>query len=324
MNTDDVETGSKNDTAPQPSARAIWLPVSPAISWVAFGAAEELWSEKFYFGASAWAFLTPADVVAWLDEVAKYGAAEPASIVEYEINLMPAIYRRAEAFSPARIADDNAIRAAAAEARQKLVDGLADATEQYRQIWNAAERLRLALAKEEIKAFGWRGEWPSEDEPRSTDRARTQIPPTVFAAPVTLTHRGLLPFIKGDPIDDGWTTLWHGIRIHADDLLKLRPAPQGAPSNIPYADSQAERPKGGKGGRPSHPVYKAFVKEMIRVADLDSLTEIGGEHDPKEEFRAHMRAWLRANFKDNMPGDTTIRGWVDELWPTPQEHQKKP
>jgi len=313
-----------DQTSVEPAAPAIWLPVSPAISWVAFGVAEELWSEKFYFGASAWTFVTPADVVAWLDEVAKYGATEPASIVEYESNLMPAIYRRAEALSPSHIANDTSIRAAAAEARQKLVDGLADATGQYRQIWNAAERLRLALAKEEIKAFGWRGEWPSEDEPRSNDRARAQIPPTVFAAPVTLTHRGLLPFIKGDPIDDGWTTLWHGIRIHADDLLKLRPAPQGALANILYADSQPERPKGGKGGRPSHPVYKAFVKEMIRVADLDSLTEIGGEQDPKEEFRAHMRAWLRANVKDNMPGDTTLRDWVDDLWPTPQEQPKKP
>lgn len=227
MNTDNIETGSTNNTVPQTPARAVWLPVGPALSWVAFGVAEDLWSERFYFGASAWIFVTPADVVAWLDEVAKYGATEPASMVEYEINLMPAIFRRAEALSPARIADDSSIRAAAAEARQKLVDGLADATEQHRQIWNAAERLRLALAKEEIKAFGWRGEWPSEDEPRSTDRARAQIPPTVFAAPVTLTHRGLLPFIQGDLIDDGWTTLWHGIRIHADDLLKLRPAPQG-------------------------------------------------------------------------------------------------
>lgn len=313
-----------DEASVRPAIPAIWLPVGPAISWVAFGVAEELWSDRFYFGASAWTFLTPADVVAWLEEVTKYGAAEPASIVDYEINLMPTIYRRAEALSPTRIADDNSVRAAAAEARQKLVDGLADATEQYRQIWNAAERLRLALAKEEIKAFGWSDEWPSEDEPRSTDRARTQIPPTVFAAPVTLTHRGLLPFIKGDPIDDGWTTLWHSIRIHADDLLKLRPAPQGALANIPYAESQMERPKGGKVGRPPHPAYKKFVKEMIRVADLDGLAQSHDGQDPKDEFRARMKEWLKANFADNMPGDTTIREWVHDLWPTPQEHPKKP
>lgn len=312
-----------DQTSVEPATPAIWLPVGPALSWVAFGVAEELWSEKFYFGASAWTFLTPADVVAWLDEVAKYGAAEPASIVEYEINLVPAIYRRAEALSPTRIADDRSVRAAAAEARQKLVDGLADATEQYRQIWNAAERLRLALAKEEIKAFGWSGEWPSEDEPRSTDRARTQIPPAVFAAPVTLTHRGLLPFIKGDPIDDGWTTLWHGIRIHADDLLKLRPAPQGALANIAYADSQMERPKSSKGGRPPHPLYKAFVKEMIRVAEIDGLTESRTGKDPKDEFRARMRTWRRENFADSELGGTTLRDWVDELWPTLEEHPKK-
>ncbi len=330
MNTDNIETGSTNSTVPQTPARAVWLPVGPALSWVAFGVAEDLWSERFYFGASAWIFVTPADVVAWLDEVAKYGATEPASMVEYEINLMPAIFRRAEALSPARIANDSSIRAAAAEARQKLVDGLADATEQYRQIWNAAERLRLALAKEEIKAFGWRGEWPSEDEPRSTDRARAQIPPTVFAAPVTLMHRGLLPFIQGDLIDDGWTTLWHGIRIHADDLLKLRPAPEGSQLTRQYETTQvaqSERRAPNRTGRYRHKMFVPFVREMIRVADVDSLTDRRDERDPQEAVRAHMRAWLEENPDEDKPSETTIREWIAELWPTaagPGDQPQKP
>jgi hypothetical protein len=330
MTADDVETGSKHNTAPQPPARAIWLPVGPALSWVAFGVAEDLWSERFYFGASVWPFLTPAEVAEWLRDMAQYGAAEPTSIPPYAIDLEPAIYRRAEALSPTRIADDSSVRTAAAQARQKLVDGLANATEQYRQIGSAAEGLRLALAKEEIKAFGWRGEWPSADEPRSIDRARAQIPPTVFAAPVTLTHRGLLPFIQGDLIEDGWTTLWHSIRIHADDLLKLRPAPEGsqlAGQYEPTQVAQSEQRSLSRTGRHRHKMFVPFVREMIRVADIDSLTDRRDERDPQEAVRAQMKAWLESNPDEDKPSDTTIRAWIAELWPTsagPAGQPKKP
>jgi hypothetical protein len=330
MTTHSVETGSKDNTAQQTPARTVWLPVGPALSWVAFGVAEDLWSERFYFGASVWPFLTPAEVAEWLSEMAQYSVAEPTSVPPYAIDLEPAIYRRAEALSPTRIADNSSVRVAAAEALQKLVDGLVNATEQYRQIGSAAEGLRLALAKEEIKAFGWRGEWPSEDEPRSTDRARAQIPPTVFAAPVTLTHRGLLPFIKGDPIDDGWTTLWHGIRIHADDLLRLRPAPEGSQLAGQYETTraaQSERRAPNRTGRYRHKMFVPFVREMIRVADVDSLTNRGDGRDPLEAVREHMKDWLGSNSDEDKPSDTTIRDWVDELWPTsavPGDQPKKP
>ena len=305
--------------APEEAATTIvpagWVPLGPALAWIGFGSAEADWDERYYFGASHWAFAKPERVAAWLDEVAISGDTLQGSFAFFGSGLGAHVRSyacRKQNLDARRRADGPAIRAAASELRDKLNAGIDVASRHHDSLALASDTLRRAVVAGSVSAYGWPGEPRTDDEPRMTEVPRARIPPDVCAAPITITQHGLLPFVPGDWIEDGWSTLWHGVLIPAEDLLKLRPAPTAGTSTTPYQPPAPKRPAPSRGGRPPHPLFKPFAREMVRRADLDGLEE------DRSAFTKLMTDWAANEFDNDTPGDTTIRDWVAELWPHDQ------
>ena len=286
---------------------ATWLSLGQALAWVAFQSTETDWNEKFYFGAAAWPFVTPAEVMDWLKDVEAYGDPWDARPAIFYGGLPGYLVHHA-----AQPGTEDAYKQAAKAIRTKLTDEWDRVTERYASIRDASESLRRALAKNDsnIKAFGWRGDAPSADEPRSTEFPRIQIPADVCAAPITLSQYGLLPFVPGDLIDDAWTTLWHGVLLHIDDVLNLNPPAKDAPSP-PVFEPQPQATKAiDRGGRSRHPYYIPFVREMVRRANLPD-----GLGDDRPEFTNAMLDWVAKTVLTGGPSETVVRDWIKELWP---------
>ena len=289
---------------------ATWLSLGQALAWVAFQSTETDWNEKFYFGAAAWPFVTPAEVMDWLKDVEAYGDPWDARPAIFYGGLPGYLVQHS-----AQAGTEDAYKQAAKAIRTKLTDEWDRVTERYASIRDASECLRRALAKNDgtIKAFGWRGDAPSADEPRSTDFPRVQIPAGVCAGPMTVSQYGLLPFVPGDLIDDGWTTSWHGVLLHVDDVLRLNSPAKDAPSP-PVFEPQPHATKAiDRGGRSRHKYYIPFVQEMMRRANLQ-----GGLGDDRPKFTDAMLDWVDETFFTGAPADTAVREWVKELWPSPE------
>jgi hypothetical protein len=289
---------------------ATWLSLGQALAWVAFQSTETDWNEKFYFGAAAWPFATPAEVMEWLKDVEAYGDPWDARPAIFYGSLPGYLVQHA-----AQPGTEDAYKQAAKTMRTKLTDEWDRVTEQYASIRDASESLRRALAKNDgtIKAFGWRGDAPSADEPRSTDFPRIQIPAGVCAGPITVSPYGLLPFVPGDLIDDGWTTLWHGVLIQKDELLARWPSPNEN-TNPPIFQQQAPTPRAkDQGGRSRHKQFIPFVREMVRRAN-----SIDGLGEDRDEFKKEMLDWVLGLADADTPSDTSVSDWIKELWPSPE------
>jgi hypothetical protein len=94
-----------------------------------------------------------------------------------------------------------------------------------------------------------------------------------------------------------------------------KPSAEGEPG-IRYFDvgrsrlvpDHADGPR-NKGGRPGHPLQKAFQQEVVRFA----LTADGFQS--RTELKQHMAEWLRNCPPSDEPDERTVRRWIDDLCP---------
>jgi hypothetical protein len=319
---------------------AQWMPVAPAIAWLAFGSAEDDLDAAYYFGASIWHAAEPDDIAEWLAEI-EDGGEFPVDIrcIEFTLLERRVIDRAAQTASfltaMAEVSQKRAeekARAAALgnpklavsipspeltadhykEAATQLLEELeacqSVAATQHAALWNASETLRRAVANGEIRAFGWRGHGPDFSDQTKPLPLRERIPDDLFAAPVTITQHGLLSFARGDGTFGNYEVLWSYLLIDSEELLRVHPyVPDDRPSVV-YTPPVPEF-KRDIGGIDAYYDWLPFEEECRKY--LQSLSAKPAGRDPKRQLKTHMRWWAKNKMEPKNDDTRPTRRTVD-------------
>ena len=207
-----------------------WLPVDQALSWIAFRSLAPDWDIAFYFGASNWFSQTPYEALEHLRQI----VAEPPGSLFRTTRYGPDFEDRVCTVAAALglHGDDGpadpqttSIDGVTAQLIDHLSAHLQDARAQHDRLKQAAEMLRLAIASDELAAYGWKGELPiPSDLIASIADARERIPAGACAGPVTVTGMGILPVANDEVRQVVVTPAWSGIMMRADDVVRLWPS----------------------------------------------------------------------------------------------------
>jgi hypothetical protein len=327
---------------------AQWMPVAPTIAWLAFGSAEDDWDTRFYFGASIWYAAEPSRIVEWLSEIEKDGEfpdgmwPEELSSLERHVTNKAAQNKdfqeamrlakqkreaennEAKAVGQAKPAVSTSLpvllathlRETAAQIRGELEGMLSQAREQCEAIWAASDKLRRSIADGEIKAFGLRVNGPDFMNRHEASSPRERVPADVFAAPITITQRGLLPFVQGDGSFGYIAALWSDLIFDSADILKLRPHHGDerhlVPNALPIPQTRPDR-----GGKNAEHDWRPFNEECRKF--LQGFVAKHKNDDPKRKFKEHMRWWASKNMdpKDDpkIPARRTVDRKSNDLFP---------
>lgn len=199
------------------------------------------------------------------------------------------------------------LKAAASEVLASLDAKVAAAQSSRDALWKASDALRRAIGGGDLPVYGWPGALP-KDKARKVAPVRQRVPPEVCQAPVTVTHDGILAFVKGYDFPEEYGVLWHGILLDAQDLLRLWPVTDiGAPT-VPYRHPEPEAGQ-RRGGRPPKHDWKPFRLEVSRRLALD------GGHMSLTAFRKSMKEWVAQNMPEPGPDERTIERQLDEQVP---------
>jgi len=320
---------------------AFWMPVDPILAWLAFGSAETDLDTAYYFGASIWHAANPDHIVEWLAEIKETGefAYDPAypELLELEGGVMSraartASYQTALAEAKKKNAEEKAkaeaagdpkiaarislpgvktvyVREAASELLEELETDLPEATSKQSALWNASETLRRAIAKGDIKAFGWRGHGPDFSDQHKPIPLRERIPDDLFAAPITITGRGLLSFALGDGGFGTPEVPRSGVLCDSFDVLKIKPIPDDDSVKVEYSLPRQEKQKPPLNGlgRPPREDWKQFHQELIRYLVVEEAAP------SRTKTRRYMKEWADANMGETPPSDKSIEREIDKL-----------
>ncbi|MFN8891579.1 MAG: hypothetical protein ACK52P_08935 [Alphaproteobacteria bacterium] len=180
---------------------------------------------------------------------------------------------------------------------------------------SASGLARRALAAGEIRSVG--GAPPTSNHGSffwsDLPFGRTAIDPAEWCVGTKLLPDGRMSEV-------GRGTRW--ISVLFDPLEVLRVFPPGddtatdqaprASDDQPLTVPEASVPKRGagrqqSGGRPPHRAQDAFIRELVRLADLDRLPE-APLHTQKE-----MMEWVALEFGDDAPSLTTVKDWLQRF-----------
>ena len=295
---------------------ALWMPVAPTLAWLAFGSAETDLDAAYYFGASIWHAAEPDRIVEWLSEIKDSGdlpggnwSEDFVYIHQFFIDKVieiasPEALGNAKADGIIKMPEVNEahFKQGATELLEELQAHLPIAKSQHTSFWNASETLRRAIANGEVRAFGHLGDvfdYDDQDEPLPL---RERIPDALFAAPVTVTQRGLLSFARGDDSYGNHNVLWSDLLFDSAEILKIKPEPADGSPSTSYKRVAPDLAVDRGGRNPEHD-WAPFLDECCRY-----LQE--GGHDPADEIakrkvRAHMRWWAKRSMEPT-PDPKTI------------------
>jgi hypothetical protein len=313
---------------------ALWMPVAPAIAWLAFGSAEDDLDAAYYFGASIWYAAEPDRIADWLAEIEDAGAfqhdiwPQAFSLLERRVTnraAQTASFQAAMAGTKHKRAAEKARAAAlgnpklavsiptpkltsdhykeaATQLLEELEACLPDAASQHSALWNASEMLRRAVANGEIRAFGWRGHGPDFSDQHNPLPLRERIPDDLFAAPVTLTQHGLLSFARGDGSFGNYEVLWSHLLFDSAEILKIKPEPADGRPSVPYERVSPDLPPDRGGRNPAHD-WSPFFDECRRYLKEKGLDP--ADETDRRRVRHHMRIWAKDAMKPK-PDPKTI------------------
>jgi len=319
---------------------ALWMPVAPAIAWLAFGSAEDDLDAAYYFGASIWYAAEPDRIADWLAEIEDAGAfqhdiwPQEFSLLERRVTsraAQTASFQAAMADTKQKRAEEKARAAALGnpklavsipspeltadhykEAATQLLEELeacqSVAATQHSALWNASETLRLAVANGEVRAFGWRGGGPDFSDQNKPLPLRERIPDDLFAAPVTITQHGLLSFARDDGSFGNYEVLWSELLFASAQIIKIKPEPADGRPSVAYKEVAPDLPT-DLGGIDAYYDWLPFEEECRQYFQSLSAKPSGG--DPKRLLKKHMRWWAKNKMEPKNDDTRPTRRTVD-------------
>jgi hypothetical protein len=321
-----------------------WIPVGEAIAWVGFAnaARKELWDSQLALGLSLWPWILPHTVLQRLSETAEKGALgswyTEERIRGHRSYLVGALrlmsIRRVGAAGPislkaAQTAQfdpyEPELRAEAARCRDAWDQMRPAISAAFLQATLASDAVRLSIAEGRLAAYGV----PTGREDVELDvTPREAIPPSIFAAPMTLTFDGLYPFT---PEDSGRRAnqgpSFVDVLLPARDLARAFPRTPGkAPDLLATAldrklehgeaDAMAAQQEAetelvlrtGAAGRPSS-------MHLIRPEHRRRLAA-GEAHASLSREAKHLREWLsKTHPKAPLPGVSALENAIRDDHP---------
>jgi hypothetical protein len=317
-----------------------WIPVGGAIAWVGFANAvrKELWDSQLALGLSLWPWFLPHTVLQRLGEAAEKGATgswyTEERIRGHRSYLVGALrlmsIRRIGAAGPISLQTaqtaqfdplEPELRAEAVRCRDAWDQMRSAISAAFLRATLASDAIRLSVAEGRLAAYGV----PTAREGAELDvMPREAIPPSVFAAPVTLTPDGLYPFT---PEDSGLRAKqgpsFVDVLLPARDLARAFPrAPGKAPDVLAAALDRMPEPgeadamaaqqeakieelmlRTGAAGRPSS-------MHLIRPEHSRRLAA-GEAHASLSREASHLREWLsKTHPKAPLPGVSALKNAI--------------
>lgn len=290
-----------------------WEEVDTASAWIAFGSAlsRDAWDYFLYPGASEW--LSPPRARGILIRVSQ-GERSLDDFPSLEGHLLFNIETGIIEDSQNDTASEKVIgplnvKLHIARAAEILVDMMQTTREKdkacHTAIISASREARRALAQGSLDAFGWRGPKPETN----ALAPREQIPAALFHRPITIKNGLIFPFIDKDfHYTRRGTELYSEVLVPGEQLELLWPTSSASDLHKKPADEEPSVIRASRAGRRPHKHRDAFIREMMRRADLDSLP------DDKANLVREMREWAESAFGSECPGDQTMRDWVEQLF----------
>lgn len=320
---------------------ALWMPVAPTLTWLAFGSAETDVDTAHYFGASIWHAAEPDRIVEWLADIEDAGAfprddwPKEFALLEQRVTnraAQTASFQAAMAEAKQKRAEEKAraealgnpkptpstpwpklteahLKKAATQLLERLEACLSDAASKHAALWAASETLRRAIANGEVRAYGWRGHGPDFSDQHKPLPLRERIPADLCAAPVTITQHGLLSFARGDGSFGNYHVLWSELLFDSVEILKIKPEPADGRTSVPYEEVPHELQR-DLGGIDARHEWQAFNDECLRRWQ-ERCTTMNVQRAIRD-LRKQMQVWTRDNMT-KPPHTDTVRHRVTKL-----------